>query len=87
VLITQGRNYAGRLPRSCATSLCGRRGQHIHLFKRFREEFEAGFGSSDSHRPASGNQPSVLSHHPLAVALTIAHIEWMTQRHYTDSVG
>ena len=28
----------------------------------------------------------MLAHHPLAVALTILHIEWMTQRHYVDSV-
>jgi hypothetical protein len=28
----------------------------------------------------------VLSHHPLGVALIILHIEWMTQRHYTDSI-
>jgi hypothetical protein len=29
---------------------------------------------------------TVLSNHPLAVALAILHIEWMTQRHYIDSV-
>ena len=28
----------------------------------------------------------VLSHDPLAVALIILHAEWMTQRHYLDSV-
>jgi hypothetical protein len=28
----------------------------------------------------------VLRHDPLAVALIILHIEWMTQRHYVDSV-
>ena len=28
----------------------------------------------------------VLRHDPLAVALVILHIEWMTQRHYVDSV-
>ena len=28
----------------------------------------------------------MLSHHPLSVALVILHIEWMTQRHYLDSV-
>jgi hypothetical protein len=27
-----------------------------------------------------------MSHHPLAVALLILHIEWMTQRHYVESV-
>ena len=29
---------------------------------------------------------AVLAHHPLAVALAILHIEWMTQRHYLESV-
>ena len=29
---------------------------------------------------------AVLAHDPLAVALVILHIEWMTQRHYIESV-
>src|SRR5436190_1751009 len=29
---------------------------------------------------------AVLAHEPLSVALTILHIEWMTQRHYLESV-
>ena len=28
----------------------------------------------------------VLKHHPLGVALAVLQIEWMTQRHYLDSV-
>jgi len=28
----------------------------------------------------------VLSHDPLGVALVILHIEWMSQRHYVESV-
>ena len=28
----------------------------------------------------------MLGHQPLAVALTILHIEWMTQRHWIDAV-
>jgi len=65
----------------------GEEAKHIHLFKRFREEFEAGFGSVCAViGPPQEISRAVLSHHPLAVALTIAHIEWMTQRHYTDSV-
>jgi hypothetical protein len=27
-----------------------------------------------------------LSHQPLAIALTILHIEWMTQRHYIEAI-
>ena len=29
---------------------------------------------------------AILSHHPLGIVLVILHIEWMTQRHYLDSV-
>ena len=61
--------------------------KHIHLFKRFREEFERGFGTScNVIGPPDAVAAKILSHPPLAVALTILHIEWMTQRHYTDSV-
>ena len=37
-------------------------------------------------RPAEEIARAVLSHHPLAVALVILQIEWMTQRHYVESV-
>jgi hypothetical protein len=61
--------------------------KHIQLFKRFREEFEAGFGNPcEVIGPPQEIARAVLAHHPLAVAFTILHIEWMTQRHYLDSV-
>jgi hypothetical protein len=61
--------------------------KHIHLFKRFRDEFEQGFGSKCGViGPPAEIARAVLAHHPLAVALAILHIEWMTQRHYIDSV-
>ncbi len=61
--------------------------KHIHLFKRFREEFERGFGHDCAViGPPEAIAQAVLAHDPLAVALTILHIEWMTQRHYLDSV-
>src|SRR5499426_3871475 len=61
--------------------------KHIHLFKRFREEFEQGFGHDCAGiGPPEAIAQAVLAHDPLAVALTILHIEWMTQRHYIDSV-
>jgi hypothetical protein len=60
--------------------------KHIHLFKRFREEFLEGFGSScEVIGPPQEIARAVLSHHPVAVALVILHIEWMTQRHYVES--
>jgi hypothetical protein len=61
--------------------------KHIHLFKCFRAEFEHGFGHHcDVIGPPAAIAEQVLSHHPLAVALAILHIEWMTQRHYVDSI-
>jgi hypothetical protein len=61
--------------------------KHIHLFKRFRQEFERGFGTPCAViGPPEAIANAVLAHEPLAVALTILHIEWMTQRHYVDSV-
>lgn len=62
--------------------------KHIMLFRAFSEEFDAGFGSPCGFiGPAEEIAAHVLSHPPLAVALVILHIEWMTQRHYTDGVA
>ncbi len=61
--------------------------KHIHLFKRFREEFQRDFGVTCAViGPPEEIAKAILAHDPLAVALTILHIEWMTQRHYQDSV-
>jgi hypothetical protein len=61
--------------------------KHIHLFRTFREAFERGFGSPcDVIGPPEAIAAHVLSHPPLSVALLILQIEWMTQRHFTDSV-
>ena len=65
----------------------GEEAKHIHLFKRFREEFEAGFGSKcDFIGPPEDVKRFVLSHSPLGVAIAILHIEWMTLRHYIEGV-
>lgn len=61
--------------------------KHIHLFKRFRAAFEAGFGRRCGMiGPAEAIAREVLAHHPLSVALVILQVEWMTQRHYVDSI-
>jgi hypothetical protein len=61
--------------------------KHIHLFKRFSEEFKRGFGCECAViGPPSEIARAVLAHDRLAVALAILQIEWMTQRHYIDSV-
>ena len=62
--------------------------KHIHLFRRFREEFEAGFGvKCDVIGPPEAIGAHVLSKPALAVALLTLQIEWMTQRHFQDSVS
>jgi hypothetical protein len=61
--------------------------KHIQLFKTFTAEFHRNFASECAViGPPSAVAEKVLSHQPLAVALAILHIEWMTQRHYIDSV-
>ncbi len=61
--------------------------KHIHLFKVFRAEFERDFGRHcDVIGPPEAIAKAVLAHSPLGVALAILHIEWMTQRHYLDSI-
>jgi len=61
--------------------------KHIHLFRTFEREFEAGFGMRcEMIGPAEQVASAVLAHHPLSVALLILQVEWMTQRHYLDSI-
>lgn len=61
--------------------------KHIQLFKIFNEDFKSGFNSECAViGPPADIAEAVLSHQPLAVALTILHIEWMTQRHYIESI-
>jgi len=65
----------------------GEEAKHIHLFKRFRQEFEAGFGSPcEFIGPAEEVKKFVLSHSPLGVGIAILHIEWITLRHYIEGV-
>ncbi|MDQ3797900.1 MAG: diiron oxygenase [Acidobacteriota bacterium] len=65
----------------------GEEAKHIQLFKRFHEEFRKGFATDCAViGPPAAIAEAVLSHQPLAVAITILHIEWMTQRHYIDSI-
>jgi hypothetical protein len=65
----------------------GEEAKHIHLFREFQKEFAAGFKTPCKIiGPASAIRDAILSHSPLSVALAILQIEWMTQRHYIDSV-
>ena len=61
--------------------------KHIELFQRFAEDFRAGFGTScDVIGPPEAVANLILSKSPLGVALSILHLEWMTQLHYVASV-
>jgi hypothetical protein len=61
--------------------------KHIHLFRKFAEEFKAGFVTyCETIGPPEEIGKAVLSHSPLGVALVILGIEWMTQKHYVESV-
>ncbi len=65
----------------------GEEAKHIHLFKSFRREFEAGFGAACGFiGPAEDIKKFVLSHSPLGVGIAILHIEWITLRHYIEGV-
>jgi hypothetical protein len=65
----------------------GEEAKHIHLFKRFAEEFKKGFDTDCAViGPPAAIAKKVLSHSPLAVAIAILQIEWMTQRHYIESI-
>jgi hypothetical protein len=65
----------------------GEEAKHIQLFKRFREEFDAGFGHHcEVIGPPEAVAAKVLSYSPLAVALLTLHIEWFVQRHYLESI-
>jgi hypothetical protein len=65
----------------------GEEAKHIQLFRQFAAEFKEGFGTPcQTIGPPHEVARAILGHHPLGVALVILHIEWMTQRHYLDSV-
>ena len=65
----------------------GEEAKHIDLFRRFRVEFEGGFGTAcEVIGPPDAIAKAVLAHAPLSIALLTLHIEWMTQRHYLESI-
>ncbi|RST30468.1 hypothetical protein HMF7854_06210 [Sphingomonas ginkgonis] len=61
--------------------------KHIQLFKRFHAAFVRGFPVRPQMiGPADAIGAEVLRHDPLAVALVILMIEWMTQGHYLGAI-
>lgn len=79
----QGDDYRVR----ALLQFAGEEAKHIQLFKRFRQDFEDGFGTECSAiGPPEAIASVILAHSPLGIALTILHIEWMSQRHYVESI-
>lgn len=65
----------------------GEEAKHIELFKRFAALFRKGFDSPcEVIGPARDIGDAVLEHSQLGVALAVLHIEWLTQRHYVESI-
>lgn len=61
--------------------------KHIALFESFRSAFETEFGVACGFiGPADEISRAVLAHSPMAVAITVLGIEWMSQGHYVESV-
>ena len=79
----QGDDYRVR----ALLKFAGEEAKHIQLFKRFRQEFEDGFGTYCAViGPPEAVAAEILKHDPLGVAITTLHIEWMVQRHYVESI-
>jgi hypothetical protein len=65
----------------------GEEAKHIQLFRRYHAAFRAGFAvDCGLIGPPEAIAAEVLRHDPLSVALIILQIEWMSQRHYLDSI-
>lgn len=61
--------------------------KHMHLFRRFATAFREGFGTDCAAiGPVAEMTKQMLTHSPFALALLVLQGEWMSQRHYTDSV-
>ena len=68
-------------------NFAGEEAKHIHLFKRFHAAFVRGFPvECQVIGPSAEIGAEILRHDPLAVALVILMIEWMTQQHYLGSI-
>lgn len=79
----QGDDYRVR----ALLQFAGEEAKHIQLFKRFKQEFEDGFGTEcQVIGPPEAIAAAILAHDPLGIAITTLHIEWMVQRHYLESI-
>jgi hypothetical protein len=61
--------------------------KHQVLFQRFSDEFHSGFATPiDFIGPAQDIADAVLKHSTLSIAILVLQLEWLTLRHYTESV-
>ncbi len=61
--------------------------KHMELFAAFRREFVGEFGIECGFiGPADEIGAAILEHSPLAVAILVLGIEWMSQGHYVESI-
>ena len=68
-------------------NFAGEEAKHIHLFKRYHAAFGRGFPvECEMIGPSEAIGAEILRHDPLAVALVILMIEWMSQSHYVGSI-
>ncbi|MDB5693826.1 MAG: hypothetical protein JWO81_2889 [Alphaproteobacteria bacterium] len=68
-------------------NFAGEEAKHIALFRLFHGRFTDRFGTPCAViGPPQDIAAEILRHDPLAVALLILHIEWMSQRHYVESI-
>ena len=68
-------------------NFAGEEAKHIHLFKRYHGAFVRGFPVECAMiGPSEAIGAEILRHDPLAVALVILMIEWMSQSHYVGSI-
>jgi hypothetical protein len=84
--VREGGNGDGHEVRALL-NFAGEEAKHIQLFKWFVREFEKGFGTPCGViGPPADIAAAILDHSRLGVFLTTLHIEWMTQKHYLESV-
>jgi len=77
--------YGDSAPMRAYLEFASEEAKHIHLFRRFRQDFLRGFGTDIAViGPPEQIARAILAKHPLAVALLILGIEWMTQKHWIE---
>jgi hypothetical protein len=84
---TQGAVHGDSTKVRALATFADEEAKHIQLFERFAAEFARGFGTkTETIGPAADVSAAILKHGRLGVALVVLHLEWLTLRHYLESV-